>query len=254
MRKMLVATALGVGLAAPAAAHFQTLIPSADLLEQGGEVALSMVFTHPTEDGPAMAMARPVRFGVLIGGEAVDLSGALVPVTVDGQPAWTAAHGLPEPAGALFFVEPAPYWEPSEGAHIIHYAKVFVDSWGVGEGWDDLVGLPVEIEPLSRPTGLWVGNLFSGRVLADGAPVPFAEVEVEFVNDGRVALPNDAFVTQVIRADAQGVFHYAMPFEGWWGFAALVEADHTLPSPDGTEAPVELGGLIWVRAVAPGPR
>ena len=87
-----------------------------------------------------------------------------------------------------------------------------------------------------------------GVALKEGQPVPFAEVEVEFVNDGSVAPPNDAFVTQVIKADANGTFIYAMPRAGWWGFAALLEADRLRLSPDGKEAPVEEGALIWVEA------
>jgi predicted dehydrogenase len=85
-------------------------------------------------------------------------------------------------------------------------------------------------------------------VRKNGEPVPFAEIEVEYVNDGSVKAPNDAFVTQVIKADAQGVFAYAMPRAGWWGFAALMDDDKTMKSPDGKDAKVELGGLIWVKA------
>jgi cobalt/nickel transport protein len=235
-------------VASPAAAHFQTILPSADVLPEGGTVTIDLVFTHPAFDGPAMAMAAPRRFGMVRGGETVDLLASLEPFTVDGASAWRAEVALPEPGAAVLFVEPEPYFEPAEGRHIVHYAKVVVDSWASGEGWDEQLGLPVEIEPLARPTGLWTGNLFRGVVRAHGEPVPYAEIEVAFVNDGRIALPNDAFGSQVIRADAQGVFAYAMPFAGWWGFAALTEADETLPAPDGTPATVELGGLIWVRA------
>jgi cobalt/nickel transport protein len=157
-------------------------------------------------------------------------------------------HALAEPGAAIFFVEPQPYWEPAEGKYIVHYAKVVVDSYASGEGWDELVGLPVEIRPLTRPTGLWTGNVFSGVVLKDGAPVPFAEVEVEFINDGSVTPPNDAFVTQVITADANGTFTYAMPRGGWWGFAALIEGDTPMTSPEGEQVPVENGALMWVKA------
>ena len=86
-----------------------------------------------------------------------------------GKTAWTLTEDLPEPGAAIFFVEPQPYWEPAEGKYIVHYAKVVVDSCASGEGWDALVGLPVEIEPLTRPTGLWTGNLFTGVVLKHGA-------------------------------------------------------------------------------------
>ena len=35
--------------------------------------------------------------------------------------------------------------------------------------------------------------------------------------------PAGAFVTQLIKADGEGVFAYAMPRAGWWGFAAIDE-------------------------------
>jgi cobalt/nickel transport protein len=248
MLRHLFALAASIGLAGPAAAHFQEILPGADVLPEGGAVALALAFTHPMSRGPAMEMARPVRFGMLRGGTVTDLSGALVERDVDGKTAWSATVDLAEPGAAVFFVEPQPYFEPAEGKYIVHYAKVVVDSYASGEGWDARVGLPVEIEPLARPTGLWTGNLFTGVVRKAGAPVPFAEIEVEYVNDGAVAAPNDAFVTQVIKADGNGVFSYAMPRAGWWGFAALLEADAPMPSPEGKPVPVEEGALIWVKA------
>jgi cobalt/nickel transport protein len=236
-------------LAAPATAHFQELLPSADVLPEGGSVSLDMVFTHPMDRGPTMEMARPKRFGVKVGGKTIDLMGSIAENKVDGKTAWSAKHQLKEPGAAVFFVEPQPYWEPAEGKFIIHYAKVVVDAFASGEGWDAMIGLPVEIEPLVRPTGLWTGNLFRGVVRRNGKPVPFAEIEVEYVNDGSIKAPNDAFVTQVIKADQSGAFAYAIPRAGWWGFAALIEGDQKMKSPDGKTVPVELGGLIWVRAV-----
>lgn len=232
---------------APAFAHFQEIIPAADVLPEGGEVELSLVFTHPFEGGPVMEMKRPVRFGMIRDGKDTDLSAALTEAPIDGVTAWTANVPLPEPGVAVFYVEPQPYWEPAEGKHIVHYTKVMVDSWATGEGWDQMVGLPVEIQPLTRPNGVWAGNSFSGIVLKDGQPVPFAEIEVEFINDTGIAPPNDLFVTQVIKADAAGAFTYTMPRAGWWGFAALLEGEEMLPSPEGQDAPVEEGALIWVK-------
>lgn len=236
----------------PASAHFVQLLPSADVLPEGGEVALSLVFTHPFDGGPVMQMDRPVQFGMLRGGERVDLSDRLVAAPVGESMTWAAVVELTEPGPAQFYVQPQPYWEPAEGKYIIHYTKVLVDSWASGEGWDTPVGLPVEIMPLTRPTGIWAGNSFSGVVTREGQPVPFAEIEVEFVNDGSITAPNDAFVTQVIKADANGTFTYAMPRAGWWGFAALVKADEPVTSPEGAEVPVELGGLIWVQTTVMG--
>jgi len=239
-------------LSAPAGAHFQVLIPSRDVvpLVDGSAVELEVVFTHPMEGGPAMPMGQPRRFGVLLGGEQHDLLPALREKPVDGKRAFTASIRPKAPGDYVFYIEPAPYWEPAERKMIVHYTKVVVDVMGAGEGWDALVGLPVEIEPLVRPYGLWTGNTFRGIVRRDGRPVPFAEIEVEYYNaDGRVKTPNDAFITQVVKADQDGVFSYAMPRAGWWGFAALVEGDEKMESPEGKAVDVELGGLIWVRCV-----
>lgn len=237
-----------LALATPALAHFQEILPSADVLPDGGKVSVDLVFTHPMEGGPVMEMKKPARVGVHVGGATTDLMGQLTQKPVDGKAAWSFTYDLKEPGAAIFYVEPQPYWEPSEGKYIVHYAKVIVDSYASGEGWDALIGLPVEIQPLTRPTGLWTGNVFTGVVLKGGKPAPFAEVEVEFVNDGSVRLPNDAFVTQVLKADANGTFTYAMPRAGWWGFAALLEGDTPMMSPEGKQVPVEDGALIWVKA------
>lgn len=234
------------GLATPAAAHFQEIIPSADVLPEGGEVTLDLVFTHPFEGGPVMNMKRPATVGVLMGGKKTDLADKLVETTKDGASRWKLSQDLSEPGAAVFYVTPQPYWEPSENKYIVHHAKVVVDSFASGENWDAMVGLPVEIQPLTRPTGLWTGNLFTGVVTKGGKPVPFAEIEVEYVNDTGVKAPNDAYITQVIKADANGTFSYAMPASGWWGFAALMEGDQKMKSPEGKDVPVEEGALIWV--------
>lgn len=253
MLRVFTAAAVLLLALAPARAHFQELVPSADVLPDGGDVTLDLVFTHPMARGPVMDMARPKRVGELVEGRTVDLSGVLQSSKIDGKTVWSLVTRLDRPGGAVFFVEPQPYWEAAEKKWIVHYAKVVVDGFASGEGWDRLVGLPVEIEPLVRPTGLWTGNLFRGVVRADGKPVPFAEIEVEWINDGSIEAPNDAFLTQVIRADQNGVFAYAMPRAGWWGFAALLDGPAT-PGPDGRPAGSEHGGLIWVRATDMGGR
>lgn len=241
--RSLLAALLLASLASPARAHFQEILPSDDVLPDGGAVTLDLAFTHPFEGGPAMEMARPAAVGVLAHGTRTDLSDALEE-TATG---WRLNHRLEEPGAAVFYVTPEPYWEPAEGKFIVHHAKVVVDAYASGEGWDATVGLPVEIRPLTRPTGLWTGNLFTGVVTKAGAPVPHAEIEVEFVNTAGIPAPNAAYITQVLRADANGTFSYAMPLEGWWGFAALIEGDDPMVSPEGAEVPVEEGALIWVR-------
>lgn len=127
-----------------------------------------------------------------------------------------------------------------------------VNASGLPTGWDEEIGLPAEIIPLDKPYGLWTGNVFRGIVKHDGKSVPFAEVEVEYLNhdieknafvkQAKVNAPQDAFVTQTIKADANGVFTYAIPKAGWWGFAALMDGNKI----DGKDS--EVGAVIWVQA------
>lgn len=233
-----------------AAAHFQELLPGADVVDRtsGPTIDLDLLFTHPFEGGPVMPMERPTAFGVVVGGEVFDLTASLVAVEVDGRPAFTARYVAAAPGDHVFYVEPAPYFEPAEAKAIVQYTKVVVNAYGLAEGWDTPVGLPVEILPLVRPYDVWSGNLFRGVVLRSGEPVPFAEVEVEWRNDGGLDADRFAFTTQVVLADANGTFAFALPRAGWWGFAALVDGDEPITGPDGEPWDVELGGLIWVHA------
>lgn len=235
----------------PALAHFQVILPGDTTVSQEGnrDVTLSLLFTHPFEQHP-MDMENPVSFGVLVRGQKTDLLPTLREFApAEGLKAWETTYEVRRPGDHIFFVEPVPYWEPAEGKYIIHYTKTVVNAFGMEEGWDEPAGLRAEVLPLTRPYGLWEGNVFQGKVVVDGKPVAGADVEVEYYNEGSTRqAPADPFVTQVVRTDDSGVFTYAMPWAGWWGFAALTDAPETMKSPSGEDVPIELGAVIWVRA------
>lgn len=241
----------------PASAHFGTITPSDDIVTQDDDKTLNIEvkFIHPLE-GHYMEMVKPKQFGVMHGKKKTDLLSTLK--EAKGKSAdqkkmfgfWKTDYKIKRPGDYTFFVEPTPYWEPAEDCFIIHYTKVCVNALGLEEGWDRPVGLETEIIPLTRPYGLWTGNLFTGQVMLKGKPVPFAEVEVEYLNEspGNISVivpPADPYVTQVVKADSNGVFSYAMPKAGWWGFAALNEADWKIKH-DGQEKGVEIGAVYWV--------
>jgi len=233
-----------------ALAHFMVIQPSAPIVLEKSKstVTLDLRFAHPFEQG-YMDKAPPVRFGVTVEGKTTDLKASLHEKKVGENRTWTADYRLKQPGDHIFFVEPAPYWEPAESKFIVHYTKVVVHAFGLEEGWDELVGLPTEIKPLTRPYGLWTGNVFQGMVLLHGKPVPFAEVEVGYDNKNlEVKAPAELYHIQTIKADANGIFTYAMPRHGWWVYAALNEDDKKLTGPDGQAYPVEIGALIWVLA------
>jgi cobalt/nickel transport protein len=234
-------------LCVPAFAHFGMLIPSRATVSKTDPktVEMQISFSHPFEM-VGMDMARPRAYGVLARGAKEDLLGSLKPVQVMGGAAWSSAYTLKKPGVYIFQMEPEPYFEPAEDCFIVHYTKVVVPAFGDEEGWDGEVGHKIEIVPLTRPFGLYAGNVFQGVVKLDGKSLPFAEVEIEFYNKDRtVEAPNEYMVTQAVKADRNGVFTYAAPQAGWWGFAALTKADFKLKK-NGKEKAVEIGGVIWV--------
>ncbi|WP_371157506.1 DUF4198 domain-containing protein [Jannaschia sp. 2305UL9-9] len=234
--------------ATPAAAHYGMIIPSDPMISQedGRSVDLTISFSHPFEED-GMILERPQAFSVTHEGEATDLLGDLSEATVMDEPGYTLTYGLDRPGTHVFAMTPVPYWEPAEDAFIQHFTKTYVSAYGDDEGWDAELGLRTEIVPLTKPFGLWAGNVFQGIVHLDGAPVPFAEVEVEFYNKGQqTSAPSDLMITQTVKADGNGVFTYAAPSAGWWGFAALNTAPETMDY-EGEDKAVELGAVIWVR-------
>jgi len=244
--------------AVPASAHFGTLIPSDDIISQDDakNLNLQIKFMHPFEMH-YMEMVKPKQFGVFHDGKKHDLLSTLKEKKgsssdqKDKFTFWSADYQIRRPGDYTFYVEPTPYWEPAEDVFIVHYTKVIVNAYGQEEGWDKALGLETEIIPLTRPYGLWTGNLFTGQVLLKGKPVPFAEVEVEYLNEfpdnpNIVHAPADSYITQVVKADANGIFYYAMPRAGWWGFAALNDADWKLRQGN-EEKSVEIGAVFWVR-------
>jgi cobalt/nickel transport protein len=190
-----------------------------------------------------MELAKPAVFGVMAQGEKQGLLDTLKETKVMGHTAWESLYSFKRPGVYMFYMEPEPYWEPAEDCYIVHYTKTVVTAFGDDEGWDEEVGLKTEIVPLSKPYGLYKGNVFQGIVKLDGKPVPFSEVEVEYYNaDGKAKAPTDYMITQTIKADANGVFTYSPPRAGWWGFAALNTLEKKMNDKD-----VEIGAVIWVR-------
>ena len=234
-------------VAAPAWSHFGMVIPSDSMVMQDDSrtVTVTLSFSHPFEM-VGMDLAKPKVFNVLVAGNKKDLLGSLEATRVLGHKAWRTSYQIKRPGICMFYMEPQPYWEPAEDAFIIHYTKTVVAAFGDDEGWDAEIGLKTEIVPLSKPFGLYAGNVFQGIVKLNGKAIPFAEVEVEYYNiDRKYNAPTDYMITQTIKADGNGVFTYAAPVAGWWGFAALNPADYKLPY-QGQEKDVELGAVIWV--------
>ena len=234
--------------AGPAPAHFGMVIPSDEMVMQGEgrDVKVDLLFWHPFE-GIGMELMKPAKFAVVINGKETDLLGSVRSTKTNGHQTWSAGFKIKRPGVYMFYMEPQAYWEPAEDCFIVHYTKTVVTAFGDDEGWDEEIGLKTEIVPLSKPFGLYAGNVFQGIVKLNGKPVPNAEVEVEYYNkDGKYTAPTDYMVTQTVKADGNGVFTYAAPKAGWWGFAALNTSDEKKKH-EGEDKDIELGAVLWVK-------
>jgi cobalt/nickel transport protein len=235
-------------VASPGWAHFGMVIPSDNMVmpTDHRSIRLTLSFSHPFE-GVGMGLVEPKAFGVMANGKNQSLLESLKPIRVMEQPAWFADYRIRRPGVYVFYMEPEPYWEPAEDVFIVHLTKTVVAAFGDDAGWSEEIGLKTEIVPLSKPYGLYAGNVFQGIVKMNGKPVPFAEVEVEYYNPEKTArAPTDYMITQTLQADPNGVFTYATPRSGWWGFAALNQADYVLKTASGEEKGVEIGAVLWV--------
>jgi cobalt/nickel transport protein len=232
----------------PAIAHFGMVIPSDTMVMQNDARTLQITFSfsHPMEM-VGMDLSKPNVVKVMANGQHMDLANQLRTAEMMGHPAWKIDYAVKRPGVYVFYMEPQPYWEPAEDCYIVHLTKTVVTAFGDDEGWDAEVGLKTEIVPLSKPYGLYAGNLFQGVVKMDGKPVAHSEVEVEFYNqESKVKAPTDYMITQTIKADGNGVFSFAVPSAGWWGFAALNTSDQKIDY-QGKDKDVELGAVIWVK-------
>ena len=260
----LLAGAAILGSAAVASAHFQMIYTPESAMNKGGKIPIKLVFTHPFVAGHTMDMGTPEQFFVVrTRGEntpkRVDLMDTLKPITwtsiTNSAKAWETTYQA-RGGDHIFCLIPEPYWEASDSFYIKQNTKVIMNVGGEPGAWNEPIGLPTEIVPFSKPYDRWTGNVFQGKVLFNGKPVPYAEVEVEFLNHkplvdsnsfaekGEVEAPHDSFVLQTIFADQNGVFTYGIPRAGWWGFAALdLDPDYTFKGKKCSR-----DAVIWLQA------
>ncbi|MFP4657553.1 MAG: DUF4198 domain-containing protein, partial [Desulfonatronovibrionaceae bacterium] len=166
-------------------AHFGMLIPSQSTADAGHKsLEFKLSFSHPFEV-LGMPLDKPETFAVQVNGKTEDLLADLKETKIMGHTAWQADYTFKRPGVYSFYMQPRPYWEPAEDCFIIHYTKTIVPAFGAESGWDEPVGLETEIVPLTRPFGLYAGNIFQGQVLLNGRPVPHAEVEIEYYNKNK---------------------------------------------------------------------
>ncbi|MGC8872613.1 MAG: DUF4198 domain-containing protein [Caldimicrobium sp.] len=243
-----------LGVSNNSSAHFLTLITEDFYKSKQGQTKIEILFTHPIERGPHMAF-EIMESALICGEEKHSLKFEKKELKslkgVKGN-SYTGVFSIKKPSLCFFYVKQEPYFEASEGKFIQQTAKAIFSFYGLEEGWDKPLGLPVEIIPYVKPFALYEGNTFVGRVLVDGKPAANVEVEVEFLNLSGIKPPHEGFVPQVVKTDEEGYFIYTFPFPGLWGFSAITEKGG-FKGKDGKEYPLEQDGVFWLK-VYPKPR
>ena len=236
MKKLIVSTVAATVMATGALAHFQMLYTPNTALQKGKTVELKHVFTHPFADEHTMDMAGVEEFYVINKGKKKDLKDTLKPISWKGKhnegKAFESKYKARRMGDHMMIMVPTPYYEANEDIYIQQITKSVINVAGTPTDWDADLGLKAEIVPLTKPYSIWEGGSFTGIVKSNGKPVPFAEIEVEYINNvpdmkknmmGKniYEAPQDSFVTMGIKANKDGEFTFSIPKAGFWGFCAL---------------------------------
>jgi cobalt/nickel transport protein len=259
MKKILVSSIATAAIATGALAHFQMLYTPESALEGPATVELRHVFNHPFADEHTMDIAGIESFVAINKGKEKNMLDSLKPIEFKGNEnsgkAFASTYKAQRMGDHVLIVTPKPYFEKNEDAYIQQITKTIINVAGAPSDWDTNFELKAEIVPLTKPYAIWAGGTFTGIVMSEGKPVPFAEIEVEYLNHdvdlkanamgkSHVSAPQDSFVTMGIKANKDGEFTFGIPKAGWWGFAALGVG------PDSEYEGKELSqdAVIWVQA------
>ncbi|MCV6607570.1 MAG: DUF4198 domain-containing protein [Campylobacterales bacterium] len=246
---------------------FQLVYTPDTTINSGRTLKFVHTMVHPYSDRKTMDMGKqhnskeflkPEEFYVVHKGVKKDLTKTLEPISFQGKKragkGYRSKHRVKKMGDHLFVLKPAPYYSELEGIYLQQITKTVVNISGKPTDWDRELGLEAEIVPLSKPYGIWEGSSFSGMVKASGIPVPFAHIEIEYLNSdvdlnnlkmgkAKTRVNNQNFKTIEIKANERGEFTFHLPRQGWWGF----NAKGVGLKKDNKEKELSIDGVIWVQ-------
>ncbi len=248
--------------------HFQLMYTPDTTLKSGKTIKMIHTMIHPYSDRKTMDMGKQHKgekkfleveeFYEIHKGIKTDLIKTLEPIEFQGKKrvgrGYKSKYKLKKMGDHLFVIKPAPYYSTLEGIYLQQITKTVVNIAGKPTDWDRELGLEAEIIPLSKPYGIWEGSSFSGMVKASGIPVPFAKIEIEYLNSdidmknfkmgkAKTVAPQQSFKTIEIKANERGEFTFYLPRAGWWGF----NAKHVGLKKDYKEKELSIEAVIWVQ-------
>jgi cobalt/nickel transport protein len=242
---------------APAAAHYNMLLPQAAAVKKGQAVTLLYQWGHPFEH---QLFDAPLPRGVLVlapDGKKTDVSKSLEKITLPapGSKKVTAyrLRFTPRQRGDFVFIlNTDPIWMEAEKEFFQDTVKVVLHVEDQ-EGWDAEAGQGFEMVPLTRPYGLEPLMVFQAQVKA-GKPVAGTLVEIERYNQTPPKeLPPDEHMTRTAKTDPNGVVTYTLTDAGWWSLTAQRPGGKMKHK--GKDYPIRRRTTLWVwvdKKVLPG--
>jgi cobalt/nickel transport protein len=234
---------------APAAAHYNMLLPQTASAKKGQTVAITYQWGHPFEH---QLFDAPLPRAVLVraaDGKKTDLTKSLEKITlpVPGRKKVTAyrLRFTPRQRGDFVFIlNTDPIWMEAEKEFFQDTVKVVLHVEDQ-EGWDADAGQALELVPLTRPYGLEPGMVFQAQATAEKKPVAGTLVEIERYNlTPPKELPPDEHMTRTAKTDPNGVVTYTLTDAGWWSLTAQRPGGKMKHK--GKDYPVRRRTTLWV--------
>lgn len=260
-KSFLLSLAVGLTIISNSAqAHFQMLYTPDLSHQRGEEISLKMPFSHPSSSGNVMDIIPFLDFYQVHKSKQTSLLDKAKQIKWTSSEntgiAYDAVVDLKGLGDYIFIVEPEPWFAEDEDIYIQQITKTIVNVGGLPTDWNSDLGLKAEIVPLTKPYAIYEGGTFTAVVKSKGKPVPFAEIEVEYMNytpdivnnsfgpNPKIKQPTNAFITMTFLADANGTFTFGLPKAGHWGFAALGVG----PDTEYKGKELSQDAVIWVQA------
>jgi cobalt/nickel transport protein len=236
MNKKLLTYLAALSISTSAMAHYQMMYTENTALEIAKKIKLNLIFTHPFSGAYTMNMSGVEELYVINRSKKKDLKKDLKEITYkdinsDGK-GYELSYKARRMGDHLFVLKPTPYYDETSKSYIQQVTKSIVNVAGIPSDWDSELGLEVEIVPLTKPYAIWAGSSFTGIVKSNKKVVPYAQIDVKYLNreidtktntlgNPKIKAPQNAFENMIIKANKDGEFTFTIPKEGFWGFRAV---------------------------------
>jgi cobalt/nickel transport protein len=249
----------------PALAHFHVYWPQAEgcYAKPGEQVKWQYFWGHPFEmliddaQPPKIFMFTPQKKKESLEPQEITLKDQ---ASGQDRKAFSVDYTPPGLGDYYLCLESPPYFIPAEQEFWQDYVKEPLHVMAE-KGWDQSVGLPVEILPITRPYGWPAGSVFKGQALAKNKALTRATVDIEKFNGffvprdklprDRLGEENSPLIARVTKTDRMGYFICTLDSPGWWIIS--VSAPGGKKVHERKTYPLEMRGCLWIYVEPPPP-